>query len=484
METDADLISVIIPVWNGATFLAEAINSVKRQCYEKLEILVVDDGSTDETEQIARKFANDIRYIRQPHKGVAAARNRGLEEALGGIIAFLDADDLWPPFKLDLQLDVLRDETLEMVLGSTRFEKTVENAKGPLAKGDLESMFFYHLSSGLYRRSVFDRIGRFDERLDFSEDVDWFMRAREAGVKTMVLRQETTIWREHGGNISVGKSLKDLKLLKIFKKSLKRRALGRIKPPPLPPLGSKSTNGLHEGPLVSVVVPVRNGGRFLRATLTSVLDQTYRPLELIIIDDGSDDESGDVSCSFPEASYYRQAKRGDAEARNAGIDAAHGRFIAFLDADDLWMPNKLSLQVAFHIKNPNVGYSLTGEKIFLEPGVQQPAWLKTEILMNPHPGFVPGTLMVKKEVFVRVGRFDSRYEIASDADWLLRVKDTGITAGILPETLLLKRIHGDNLTHRQATMRDELMRSFKASADRRKATSELAVPRAQTEYPS
>ncbi len=476
MKTNADLVSVIIPAWNGAAFLAEAIESVKYQRYEKIEILVIDDGSTDETEQVARRFANEIRYIHRPHKGVAAARNRGLDEAQGGIIAFLDVDDLWPPYKLDLQLDALRDETLEMVLGSTRFERTVEKAKGPLAKCGLESTFFYyHLSSGLYRRSVFETVGRFDERLDLSEDIDWFLRAREAGVRAKVLRQETTIWREHGGNISVGKSFKDLKLFKIFKKSLERRALQQIKLQPLPPLEGKAMNDSHKGPLVSVIIPVHNGAKFLPSAIRAVLDQTYRPFEIIVVDDGSEDGSGDVLRSFPEVLYHRQAKRGGAAARNIGVKLAHGQFIAFLDADDLWTPHKLSLQVAFHMKDPSVGYSLTGEKLFLESNIQQPRWLRTEILMNPHPSYVPSALMVKKDVFDRVGCFDTRYEIVSDADWLLRAKDAGIASGILSEVLLLKRVHGDNLTHRQEAMRSELMKSFKASVDRRKA-----APAAQT----
>lgn len=220
--------------------------------------------------------------------------------------------------------------------------------------------------------------------------------------------------------------------------------------------------------LVSIIIPVYNGARFLPAAIRSVLDQIYRSFEIIVVDDGSEDGSGDVSRSFPEVLYHRQDKRGDTVARNAGVELSHGQFIAFLDADDLWTPNKLSLQVAFHLKNPNVGYSLTGEKIFLEPNTEQPKWLKTEILMNPHPSYAPSALMVCKDVFDRVGGFDTSYEIASDADWLLRAKDAGISSGRLPETLLLKRIHGDNLTYQQATIRKELMKSFKASADRRK----------------
>lgn len=466
MKTGNDLISVIIPVWNGARFLASAIESVKRQRYDNVEILVIDDGSTDETRAIAKEFENIIQYIHQPHKGVAAARNLGLSKSRGNIIAFLDADDAWPSYKFDMQLDVLKDESVEMVLGASRFEKTVDIAKGPLGKcGD--SIFYYYLSSGLYRRSVFNKVGLFDEQLQLSEDVDWFMRAREIGIKTKILKQETTIWTEHGENISIGKSFEQLGLFHIFKKSVDRRSQKKSLP-----LFDNCAMSLNQGPLVSVIIPVHNGERFLRAAVSSVLDQTYRPLEIIILDDGSDDDTGEIACSFPEVSYHRQAKAGGAAARNAGISLAKGEFIAILDADDLWAPRKLALQVAFHLEHPEAGYSFTGEKIFLEPGIEQPSWLKTEILMNSHPSFVPSALMIRKNIYEKVGPFDTTYEIVSDADWLLRAKDAGIPSGTLPETLMLKRIHKDNLTHRQAMMRLELMRSFKASVDRRKKMSE------------
>ena len=99
-------VSVIIPVYNGKKFIEEAIKSVFMQNYDPMEIIVVDDGSTDDTSCIVQSF-KDVRYIYQPNQGVAAARNTGIHNSRGELIAFLDADDYWPSNKLDLQVDCL-----------------------------------------------------------------------------------------------------------------------------------------------------------------------------------------------------------------------------------------------------------------------------------------------------------------------------------------------------------------------------------------
>ena len=96
----------------------------------------------------------------------------------------------------------------------------------------------------------------------------------------------------------------------------------------------------EEHPLVSVIIPVHNGGRHLRAALESVFAQTYRPFEVIVVDDGSVDDGGVIAQSFPDVRYIHQGNQGVAAARNNGIEAAHGEFFAFLDQDDLWTAEK------------------------------------------------------------------------------------------------------------------------------------------------
>ncbi|MBD3561475.1 glycosyltransferase family 2 protein, partial [Planktothrix sp. FACHB-1355] len=107
MEDNSLFVSAIIPVYNGEKYLAEAIKNVKNQDYQPLEIIVIDDGSTDRTPEVAAAFKDSIRYVSQPNSGPAAARNHGIRIANGDVIAFLDVDDLWSDDKLKLQANYL-----------------------------------------------------------------------------------------------------------------------------------------------------------------------------------------------------------------------------------------------------------------------------------------------------------------------------------------------------------------------------------------
>ena len=207
-------------------------------------------------------------------------------------------------------------------------------------------------------------------------------------------------------------------------------------------------------PLVSAIIPVHNGEPYLPAALRSIFTQDYRPLEVIVVDDGSTDGTAAVARSFPDVRFLTQPNRGVAVARNAGLDAAQGEFIAFLDQDDLWTPGKLTAQVTQLLEHPEVGYCVAHVRHFLESGTAAPRWLKPELLTQEVPGLYPGNLVARRSAFARVGRFDSTYQMASDSDWYARAKDCGLPMAIHPETLLLKRIHGVNHSHqtKQATV--------------------------------
>ena len=159
----------------------------------------------------------------------------------------------------------------------------------------------------------------------------------------------------------------------------------------------------EEHPLVSVIIPVYNGGRHLRAALESVFAQTYRPFEVIVVDDGSTDDSSAIAQSFPDVRYIHQQNQGVAAARNRGIDAARGEFFAFLDQDDLWTPEKLKLQIGYLLGHPDLGYTLTQQQFFLEPGETLPPWFRKELLSSVHTGWVLGTMVVRRAAFQKVG---------------------------------------------------------------------------------
>ena len=209
-------VSVIIPVHNGEAYLAEAVASVHAQDYPALDLIIVDDGSTDGTPALVAGLGDDIRYVRQAQRGPAAARNRGLACACTDIIAYLDADDIWPPDKLRTQVArLVAEPTLDVVLGRVQ----------PLgSKADPSTTVIdVHLGSAVFRRGVFDRVGLFDETLTYSEDHDWFLRAREQGVRMTVLRQVTLLYRRHAGSLTRQPDHLGYQLPRVLKASLDRR---------------------------------------------------------------------------------------------------------------------------------------------------------------------------------------------------------------------------------------------------------------------
>lgn len=225
----------------------------------------------------------------------------------------------------------------------------------------------------------------------------------------------------------------------------------------------------EEHPLVSVIIPVHNGARYLRAALESVFAQTYRLFEVIVVDDGSTDDSGIIAQSFPDVRYIHQANQGVAAARNHGIEASRGEFLAFLDQDDLWTPEKLKLQINYLLSHPDVGYTLTQQQFFLDPGATLPAWFRKELLTSVHTGWVLGTLVVRRTAFEQVGNFATGYSAASDGDWFFRAKAAGIPMEVVPELLLLKRIHGSNESAHAKEILSELRKVVKSSLDRQRS---------------
>jgi len=226
------MLSVIVPVYNGEAHLARALESVLSQSPASMEIIVVDDGSTDGSAEVAARFRPRVDCIRQGNTGPAAARNAGLERARGEFLGFIDADDIWPSGKVDAQLGALtKNDQLGAILGRTRCI---------LPDGSLDApRFLMHLGCGLYRRAAFQVAGPFDPELRFSEDIDWFTRAREAGIAMEMADDVTLHYRLHDGNVTRGTDVHDLGYLHLVKRSLDRRRTqaGTSVAPSLPELG-------------------------------------------------------------------------------------------------------------------------------------------------------------------------------------------------------------------------------------------------------
>ena len=231
--------------------------------------------------------------------------------------------------------------------------------------------------------------------------------------------------------------------------------------------------------LISCIISGFNGERYLREAIDSVLAQTYQSLELIVADDGSSDGSAKAAAAYGEQlRFVTQPTAGPPATRNLGLSAVRGDFVAFLDADDLWHPEKLGRQMARFEARPELDFCLTHVQLF---------WI-TELRAeeegyrgNPRvqpPGYATTTLLARRALFDSIGTFNSELWFADAVDWFMRAEDYGAVMEVLPDVLTYRRMHHTNLTRRRdAEGRDEWLQFVKASLDRRRlATASGSAP--------
>lgn len=209
-------------------------------------------------------------------------------------------------------------------------------------------------------------------------------------------------------------------------------------------------------PKVSVIIPTFNRAWILQQAIDSVLSQTFTDFEIIVVDDGSTDNTAEILKSYPQVTRLRQAHSGVSAARNAGIDAAQGAFISFLDSDDLWLPGKLSAQIKFFNDHPDAVICQT-EEIWIRRGVR----VNPKIRHRKCGGMIfesglhlclvsPSAVMMKRALFDEVGRFDERLSVCEDYDLWLRVS-CRFPVHLVKEPLVIKRGgHPDQLSCRHS----------------------------------
>jgi glycosyltransferase involved in cell wall biosynthesis len=212
------LVSVIMAAFQAEEFLEDAISSVLAQDYAPFEVVVCDDGSTDRTPEILAAHS-ELRTVRQPNSGAAAARNAAVAASSGELLAIFDADDLWPPTRLTVQADYLvQHPEVGCVLGRQEWIEPPPWLTRDAVYGELDGI---PLLSAMLRRSAFDAIGGFDESFTHSEDMDLLFRLRERGISIEVLPDVVMFRRFHGANLT-GSAPPTSPLLRSLRQKLER----------------------------------------------------------------------------------------------------------------------------------------------------------------------------------------------------------------------------------------------------------------------
>lgn len=226
---------------------------------------------------------------------------------------------------------------------------------------------------------------------------------------------------------------------------------------------------------VSVVLIVRNGAEYLGAAIASVLRSRHPPLEILVIDGGSTDDTCRIAAREPRVRVIAQQSRGVPGAYNEGIAAARGELIAFISHDDLWEPGKLDVQAALMRRHPELDLTVTLVQHFLAAGARVPPGFRPELLEHAVPGLIMEALMVRPRVFDKVGRFDPAFTAGEDTDWFARVRDAGLPMEVIPQALVLKRVHATNFSINAPALNAQLLRALRGSIGRKRGQAATAV---------
>lgn len=221
--------------------------------------------------------------------------------------------------------------------------------------------------------------------------------------------------------------------------------------------GSHTVKALGRGrggavTLITCIVPCHNGARFLAEALDSILAQDHRPLEIVVVDDGSTDPSAEIAMSYGErVRLQRQAWAGPAAARNAGIAAATGEHIAFLDADDLYLEGKLALQLEELVRHPEADVCLCQAENVWEPGLEA-EHERYKAVGKLRATYHLDCMLARRSVFEAVGGFDPALRFGDYVEWFFRVTDACLDVRVIPLVLVSRRLHEANHTRSAATL--------------------------------
>lgn len=224
------------------------------------------------------------------------------------------------------------------------------------------------------------------------------------------------------------------------------------------------------GASLSVLVPVRDGERYLGETIRSVLDQAWEPIEVVVVDDGSTDRSATVAESFgPPVRCIRLPARGQSAARNAAVAAASGDLHLHLDADDILVPGAIATLAGALANDPSLDLVTGCFETFLSPDASDELRAQVIIPEGAQRGHLSGTTILRSRAFTRVGPLDEGMPVLAALDWYARAIDRGLSVRVLPDVVLRRRIHGANTSLVQGSNTSTRMRLLKSVLDRRRA---------------
>ena len=406
ISEENSLISIVIPVYNAEKYLEQCLNSIQNQTYKNFEVILVNDGSIDHSETICKEFVEvdtRFRYFLKVNGGASSARNFGLDHVTGDFITFIDADDWVDENHLEVLINNIKENNSDMAVSSIKKFDNVSSFEFRVYSNQEKYLLNYnklnreeflvilpkliHASnsykiavSKLFKKELVSDV-RFDESIIYGEDLEFFFKLYVNINSISYVDEVTYIYRLHDesssskfGQLHMEQELAIYKkmyekieeldlptihyyttisdLLEFRRDYLENRVLFNEY---LKFLEIKERSVTYPKDLISVIVPIYNVSPYLRLCLESIEKQTYQHFEVLLINDGSRDNSKDICLEFVERDkrfkFIEQQNAGLSAARNTGILNAKGEFLTFIDGDDFIESNYLEELYGTALKN-------------------------------------------------------------------------------------------------------------------------------------
>ena len=417
-------VSIVMPTYNRSALLKEAIDSVVKQSLSDWELVLIDDGSADDTQLLVRSYGDDrIRYYNFGHNGISYSRNIGSLLSRGDIIAVADSDDINLPNRLEVSYKRITDCKADIVYSSMlHFSSDGHQELIPSQPFSLErlhqSNFIFHPTVA-YRREVALQFP-YSEDLEMVEDYHMYLRAADKGYIFYQEEEALVMHRIHEGQIS---SERSEEMAEIHEGLVQSKGMIRKR------------EGAYSS-LVSVIMPTFNRPTMLKKAVQSVLAQSYQHFELIVVNDAGTDVADVIKAFHDERIVYisLQENQGLPAARNTGLKAAKGEYIAYLDDDDVYYsshletlvgylkngPCKVAYSDSYHVNQTliNGKYATIGKRVKFSRDYD-----KNQLLIANYIPVI--NIMHKKDLIETAGFFDEDLDAHEDWDMWIRLSQLG-----------------------------------------------------------
>ena len=390
MGDSKELISIIVPIYNTDCYLRQCLDSIINQSYKNFEVLLVNDGSVDDSAMICKEFAEKdsrIRYFEKENGGVSSARNLGLKNVKGNYITFVDSDDWIEENYLEVLYNALKENEVDVAISTHKDFNMDDNLYylpfyseeqlhtldiGKVSRDEFLELFpelsslnhdFNCAVSKLFKADVVKNL-LFDESINYGEDLDFFFNLYLNVSSIYYVNQPTYIYRQHqtsaSNNCLESHAISEIRIYeKILKKIMEIGILNhsyiekfkiilyfRLSQFPDSQvlksyesfISVMSDSVMYSQSLISIIVPIYNVENYLRMCLDSIEHQTYSNIEVLLINDSSPDSSGEICQEYVARDsrfyYFEKENGGLSDARNYGVARAKGKFLTFIDSDD------------------------------------------------------------------------------------------------------------------------------------------------------